>query len=101
MIMFYIPCKDEAEARNISKTLLEKKLIACANFYPTTSIYHWKGEIEETSETILILKTSKEKTAKVEKLVKKLHSYDLSAIIRLKTEENKEFSDWVDSCVRP
>lgn len=101
MSMFYIPCKDEKEARHITNTLFEKKLIACANFYPSTSIYPWKGKMKETTDTILILKTSEEKMDEVEKLVKELHSFELPAIIRIKTEENKEYSDWVNSCVRP
>jgi periplasmic divalent cation tolerance protein len=96
MILIYVPCKDENEARSISKALLEKKLIACTNFFPIKSMYSWKGKVEEDNETVMIIKTKEENFQKVKEEIKKLHSYDTPAIIKLSTECNAEYSDYMD-----
>lgn len=96
MILIYVTCKDVEEAQKISRILLEKKLIACANFFPMNSMYWWKGSINEDKEFVLILKTVKEKFKVVEKEVKKLHSYDCPCVISLDVKEgNKEFLEWI------
>ena len=45
MAFVYITCKDKKEARKISRFLLEKKLIACANIFPIESMYRWEGKM--------------------------------------------------------
>ena len=67
----YVTCSDMKEANNISKTLLSKKLIACANFFPVESMYQWKGKIKKGKEAVLILKTMKNKVAMVRKEIEK------------------------------
>nr|XP_023400769.1 protein CutA homolog isoform X3 [Loxodonta africana] len=45
------------------RALLDKKLAASVNILPkAASLYYWKGEIEEATETLLLIKT---KTSKV------------------------------------
>ena len=39
--------------------------------------------------------TAAKKTAEVEKEIKKLHSYDLPAIIKINAKSNNEFKDWI------
>lgn len=96
MILVYVTCKDVEEAQKISKYLLEKRLVACANFFPVNSMYWWKDSINEENEVALILKTVKGKFKAVEKEVKKLHSYDCPCVISLDIKEgSKEFLEWI------
>jgi len=96
MILVYITCKDAEEAKKISQTLLEKKLIACANFFPINSMYLWKGNINNDSEFVLILKTVDKNFRKIEKEVKKYHSYECPCIISIKASDvNKEFLKFI------
>ncbi len=96
MILVYVTCKDVEEAKNISQTLLEKHLIACANFFPVNSMYSWKGSINNDSEFVLILKTVEENFKKIEKEIKKVHSYECPCIISIKvTDVNKEFVNYL------
>ena len=96
MTLIYITCKDKAEAKKISKYLLKKKLIACANFFPINSMYWWKGKLQDDKEFLLLAKTTKKNASKVKKEVKKLHSYDIPCILEIDVDGNKEFIDWVD-----
>lgn len=96
MIFIYVTCKDIEQAQEISKTLLEKKLIACANSFPINSMYWWEGSINKSHEFVLILKTIQEKFQEIEKEIKKIHSYECPCIISLEVKEcNKEYLEWI------
>ena len=95
MILIYITCKDEQEAVKITKHLLRKKLIACNNFFPIKSMYWWKGKIEKDNEIVLLAKTTEDKYDSVVKEVKKIHSYDIPCIMKLKADCNKEYDNWI------
>ena len=48
--------------RGIVKDLVERRLIACGTVIPgAVSVYRWNGAIEETSEALLLLKTTVER----------------------------------------
>jgi periplasmic divalent cation tolerance protein len=96
MILIYITCKDREEAEKISKHLLEKKLIACANIFPIESFYWWKGKIEEDQEVVIIAKSLKKKFEEVKREVKKVHSYEIPCILQIKVEKvNEEYLRWI------
>jgi periplasmic divalent cation tolerance protein len=100
MSFVYITCKDKKEARKISKHLLEKRLIACSNMFPIKSMYLWKGKIEEDKEYVIIAKILEKNFSKVKKEVKLIHSYDVPCICLIKSEANKDYSDWVKKEVK-
>lgn len=84
-------------ANEIGKHLVEKKLAACVNIIENVkSIYRWEGKIEESQETMLIIKT-KEKLAKdVMQAVKEKHSYLVPEIIFLDISAgNEEYLDFI------
>jgi len=96
MILIYITCKDNKEAKTISKALLEKKLVACTNIHPIESMYWWKNKIQDEKEEVIIAKTIEKNYEKIKQEVKKLHSYDIPCIIKISAEANKEYNDWID-----
>ena len=96
MILLYITCKDKKQAKDISKHLLEKRLVACTNIHPIESIYWWKGKIQEDNEVVIIAKTKEENYEKVKQAVKTLHSYDIPCILKIKAEANGEYNKWVE-----
>lgn len=95
MLLFYVTCKDENEASTIANALLQKKLIACANLFPSRSIYEWRGKREDTQEYIALLKTTEEAADQVEKEITKMHSYDVPCILRIPVVANTEYEKWV------
>ncbi len=85
-------------AKKITKSLLDQKLIACASIIPMESSYWWKGKIVNAKEFQVILKTKKENFEKVEKLIKKLHTYDLPEIISINVEKaGKDYIKWLET----
>jgi len=99
MAFIYVTCKDKEEAQNIAKMLLGKNLIACANMWPVSSIYSWKGKVKEESEFVLFLKTLKEKFDEIKKEITRVHSYEIPCICLLDSECNDVFEKWVHESI--
>lgn len=78
----YVACKDRDEALKIAQTLVSEKIVACFNIIENvTSIYRWQGELEKTSEVLIIGKTRMEMRSRVQKRIKTLHSYQVPCIV--------------------
>lgn len=97
----YVTTKDKAEATHIAHTLVEEKLIACANIIDgATSIYAWDGEICEEGECVLFLKTRKDMSEVVTTRIQELHSYETACIVRWDiTGGNAGYLKWLGRAV--
>lgn len=95
MKLVYVTCSSEAEAKKISKIILKEKLAACINIIPSKSIYFWNKKLKEEKENILLVKTNKSKIKKIEKLIKKNHSYKIPCILNFSVNSNKDFLNWL------
>ena len=96
-VILYITCTNNKEAILISDKLISSKLIACANIIKNVaSIFRWKKKLNNNKEVILLAKTAQKNIKRIEKTVKKLHSYDTPCILFLEIKYgNKEFLKWV------
>jgi len=99
ILLIYLPCKDSKEATAISEICLSKKVIACANISPINSMYYWEGKVANDKEVVLILKTFKRLFNTIESIIKKNHSYNISAIIQIKAKVNKSYHSWMKSVI--
>jgi len=75
-IIIYITHDSEADAKKISKHLLDKRLVACANIFPIKSMYWWKGEITDAVEYVSIVKTPEKNWERIKDEVAKIHPYE-------------------------
>lgn len=84
-LIVLVTCGSLGEARRIANAVVEEYLAACVNIVtsPVESIYRWKGQIEKAREFLLVIKTTKNRLAKLEKSVKRLHSYRVPEFIAL------------------
>jgi periplasmic divalent cation tolerance protein len=94
------PSKNEAE--KIAKTLLEERLIACANIIgPVQSLFWWQGKIDEAQEHLVLMKTRKDLFSKLSEKVKALHSYQVPEIIAMPIVEGfKPYLEWLESSLK-
>lgn len=95
----YITHPTEAEAQRISQHLLEKRLIACANYFPITSAFWWQAAIQNEQEWVSIVKTTLEKYESVKKEVEKIHPYDIPCILKIQVEANNAYEQWIQDSV--
>jgi len=68
------------EAQRLARTLVGRKLAACAQISAIESIYRWKDAVQQEPEFRVLLKTTDERYAEVERAIRELHSYELPAI---------------------
>ncbi len=71
-----LTCGSWQEAQRIVDSLLEKRLIACAEFIEIKSKYHWERKLEENKEIKLIMQSIADNFQAIESEVAKLHSYE-------------------------
>jgi periplasmic divalent cation tolerance protein len=92
-----VTCGSIAEARRIGRSVVERKLAACANIVPSVeAIYWWKGKIESAREVLMILKTSTARLPELEREVKRLHSYGIPEFIAVPIAAgSKEYLQWI------
>lgn len=100
--MIYITAGSKDEAKRIGKALIGNGLAACVNIIENmTSMYVWDGKLQDANETILIVKTTKERVSDLIEKVKSLHSYDCPCIVSLPVSGgNPAFLKWVAEEVR-
>jgi len=97
-IFVYITASSLEEAKEIGKKLLEKKLAACVNIFPITSMYWWEDKIEEALEFVMIVKTKTEKFKELREEVLNLHSYETPCICAFAVEDGfRGFFNWIES----
>ena len=65
-----------------------------------SSVYKWKGKIENDNERLLIIKTIDSKFDELERYVKANHSYECPEIIALEVKRgSQEYIDWAKSVI--
>ena len=100
-VVVFTTVPNPGEGENIARELLDKKLAACVNTVPgIKSSYWWRGKIENSTESLLIIKTKKTLMRKLIKSVKRIHSYKVPEIISMPISGgSKDYLDWIGSSV--
>ena len=101
IVLMTAPNKEEAV--KIVRTMLEERLIACANIMdPVSSFFWWQGKIEEEKEVLVIMKSHETLFKKLSKRVIELHSYDTPEILALPiVNGSPSYLDWMKACLEP
>jgi periplasmic divalent cation tolerance protein len=101
-VIVLVTAKDKKEARKISASLVKAKLAACVNIIgKVDSLFFWAGKIDQAKETLLVIKSKKDKLLRIIKLVKSLHSYKVPEIIALPIiTGDRPYLRWIDATLR-
>lgn len=104
MLIFYIPCPSKDIAMSLAKTLLEEKKVGCANILPAMeSLYWWQGRIEQSAESVLILKTAAYENAQeiIARRLEELHPYEIPCIMTLPVLGiNESYKNWLEESLK-
>ena len=90
-----ITCSDNESAQNIAEYLIKKQLVACVNISSTFSLYSWKNELNKEEEYLVLLKTMPHCIEELIREIKRIHPYELPAILYWKMTATEEFGSWV------
>jgi periplasmic divalent cation tolerance protein len=99
VIVVLCACPDEPVAERIARTLVSERLAACVNrLAGVRSVYRWNGAVQDEPETLLLIKSSRERYQELEMRLKALHPYELPEIIALPATIGLDaYLDWIAS----
>jgi len=88
---------DRAAALKLAQSLVERQLAACVNVLgECTSVYRWKGRIENSNEIPVLIKTRSARYEEVEAAIRECHPYELPEIIAVPaTRGLGDYLQWV------
>ena len=91
----------EEEARRLARTLVESRLAACVSIIPdVSSVYNWKGELQEDREWMLLIKTRSDLTSEIQSHFGKHHPYEVPEFVVLPiTEGSTAYLQWMQGWI--
>ncbi len=99
VVLVTLPSMEEAQS--LGRTLVEERLVACANLLPPIrSIYRWEGEVQEGNEVLVLLKSTTARFEALRARVVELHPYACPEVIALPVQQGHEpYLRWIDESV--
>jgi len=75
---------------------VKSQIVACVNISKISSIYSWKGKVENSSEYLAIFKTITKNKTLLKKKIKESHPYDIPEIAEIDiTSIDKSYLKWM------
>lgn len=75
-------CPDDATAGRIAEVLVGERLAACVQVLPgVTSVYRWQGKVERARETLLLVKTARDRFDAMAARITELHPYEVPEVV--------------------
>ncbi|KAI5646450.1 cutA1 divalent ion tolerance protein domain-containing protein [Phthorimaea operculella] len=93
----YVTVPDMEVGKKLAHGLIKEQLAACVNIIPElTSIYMWKGEVNEDKELLLMIKTRTSQVDKLTEYVRSHHPYEVCEVISLPIKNgNPPYLKWI------
>jgi periplasmic divalent cation tolerance protein len=97
LIAVYTTTGTIEEAREIASSLVQQRLVACAQISEIESFYTWNTTLQNTREFRLTLKTTEAQYSAVEAVIRAMHSYEVPAIYAVAVQiAYAPYAAWVE-----
>lgn len=94
--LLYVTHPSKPEADRITIGLLNEWLIACANFFPIDSLYHWEWSINRSQEVVTLYKTINSHIDRVKLYIEQNHKYKIPCIMKIaEVSANESYENWI------
>jgi len=95
-IMIISTYPNKKSLNKISNQVVKDRLAACVNISKISSIYSWKGKIENTSEYLAFFKTTQKNKRRLKQKIKETHPYDVPEIAEIPLKSvNQPYLKWM------
>jgi len=97
-------CPPGPAAADIAEALVGERLAACVNQLPgVLSSFRWEGRVQQETETLLLIKSTRDRLAALTARIRTLHPYELPEVVAVPVMGGLEsYLDWVrDSVAGP
>ena len=90
------------EAETLARELVTRRLAACVNIAPVSSVYRWNGEVQREEERLLVVKTAERLIDRVTETIHELHSYETPEVIAMPIERGStDYLEWLGASLAP
>lgn len=92
---------NEQAAKDIGRAIMERRLAASINILSRTStMYYWKGEIQDASEILMLVKTKTSRIQQVTDYVRSVHPYANPEVLSFPVEDGSlAYMKWMDEAI--
>ncbi|XP_029300698.1 protein CutA homolog [Cottoperca gobio] len=92
---------NELAAKDIGRAIMERRLAASINILSRTStMYYWKGEIQDASEVLMLVKTKTSRIQQVVDYVRSVHPYANPEVLSFLVEDGSlSYMKWMDEAI--
>ena len=99
----YVTAGSREAALRLGRALVEERLAAGANVVDgLSSLYWWRGTLEQASEALLMLKTRAALVPALTARVRQLHGYECPSVVALPiVGGNPDYLRWIAAETRP
>ena len=99
----FITAAHERQALAIARALIRERAAACVSCVARVrSLFRWQGRVDECRETLLIVKTTAARFPAVQRIVRRLHTYEVPEVLALPVVAgHRAYVDWVVTSCTP
>ena len=97
MAIMVLVTAPKVKAKSLARSILKQRVCACVNILKEIdSFFWWQGKIDNTKESLLMIKTRKSLFSKLKAAIKQAHPYAVPEIIAFDIcKINKEYLNWL------
>ncbi len=90
------------DVRSIARAIVEARLAARGNMVPSIeSVYWWDDAVQEGTEALLIVKTTRAAESSLLELLRDVHPYDVFELVSIDlVSGNAPYLEWIRASVR-
>ncbi|MGE4279396.1 MAG: divalent-cation tolerance protein CutA [Magnetospirillum sp.] len=101
--LVYVTAPDGETALKLAKTMVERRLAACANILgPITSVYWWQDKLNTEGEVALVLKTTENLVGPLTRALRDIHPYECPCVVAVPIQAgNPDFLAWIAAETKP
>ena len=99
LLLLITTTPNQLSAEQISKELIENKLAACISIKEIKSIYIWQGNIEDSKEFELTIKSIPENLNKITLFLKEKITYEIPEIIYKIFDSENSYFQWLEESI--
>ncbi len=101
MVFIYTTCRDIGSARKLGKKIIEGKMGACVDMWPVESMYYWQGELQSTTQALLMVTTLEKNLQAVDDLMSAKHDYSVPMIAGVDIRRiNHDYKEWMSQTLQ-
>jgi periplasmic divalent cation tolerance protein len=102
-IVVFNTCGSADEAERLARRLVAERLAACVNVLsPVRSFYRWKGNVEDSTEWLLVIKSSRALFSALRAVLESAHSYEVPEVVAIPiVDGSPNYLSWLTQELQP